>query len=193
MIIALFGATGSGKSVQGQLLAHKHGFTWLSSRELLTALKDKEVNLALRHGITVDDEKAMTVLADALREAVAERGEKVILDGFPSSVNQVYWMVENGFTKDMVCAINLRVPRGELWKRLMERKRVDDTRAAIERRQDLYDRVSTGIMRTLNMNGVPIREVDGSNEPKDVLARIEEVLGDYGVVRKKEFAKLTGI
>ena len=85
----------------------------------------------------------------------------------------------------------LRVPRGELWRRLVERKRIDDTRAAIERRQDLYDRNITGMIRTLTMNGIEVREVDGGNEPQDVLERIEDVLADWGMVPKKQYAKIS--
>ena len=85
----------------------------------------------------------------------------------------------------------LRVPRGELWRRLVERKRVDDTRAAIERRQDLYDRNITGMIRTLTMNGIEVREVDGGNQPEDVLERIEDVLADWNMIPKKQYEKLS--
>ena len=41
------------------------------------------------------------------------------------------------------------------------------------------------------MNNVEVREVDGRNEPKDVLERIEEVLADWGLIPKKQFEKNT--
>jgi adenylate kinase family enzyme len=87
-------------------------------------------------------------------------------------------------------AIVLRVPRGELWNRLVKRKRVDDTRAAVERRQDAYERAVTGMIRVLSMNGVKVREVDGGNTPDDVQERIDEVLGEWGLIARKQFKKI---
>ena len=70
------------------------------------------------------------------------------------------------------------------------RKRVDDTRAAIERRQDLYERNITGMIKTLTRNGVLVREVDGGNGPNDVLARIEDVLADWGMIPEKQYERV---
>lgn len=185
-MIAIFGAPGAGKSMQGRLLSRKYGWQWISARELFIGLHDKDVTQALNCGMTVEDEKSIAVLNSALNRA----DRNAILDGFPSSVSQIYWMIENNKLRDIQGAIVLRVPRGELWKRLVERKRVDDTRAAIERRQDLYERTITGMVRVLSMNGVEVREVNGCNEPEDVLERIEEVLGDWNIIAKKQFQNI---
>jgi adenylate kinase len=188
-MIAIFGAPGAGKSLQGQILARKYGWRWVSSRDLLMGLRDRDVTLALNNGMTVDAEKTLHVLQNVLRDA--SYNDRMILDGFPSSVQQIYWMIEHGYIQHLTGAIVLRVPRGELWRRLVERKRVDDTRAAIERRQDLYERAVTGMMRTLSMNGVEIREVDGQNTPQDVTERIEEVLGEWNLIARKDFERIS--
>ena len=189
-MITLFGLTGSGKSEQGKLLAQKYGWEWISARDMLLGLHDKDIQFALDHGMFVDDE-TMDGLMRRIMARARRSSRQIILDGFPSTVRQVRWMIDRGDIKDLTGAIVLRVPRGELWRRLMLRKRVDDTRAAIERRQDLYDRAMTGMMRVLSMNNVEVREVDGRNEPKDVLERIEEVLADWGLIPKKQFEKNT--
>ena len=185
-MIAIFGAPGAGKSMQGQLLSRKYGWGWYSSRDLLLGMNDRETTRALNYGMTVDDEKSIEAMQRVFRD-IHRSGRQAVLDGFPSSVRQVYWMVESGEIRNLTGAIILRVPRGELWKRLVERKRVDDTRAAIERRQDQYERAITGMIRVLNQNGVPTREVDGGNTPKDVLERVEEVLADWNLVAEKQF------
>lgn len=186
-MIAIFGAPGAGKSLQGQMIARKYGWQWVSSRDLLMRMNDRDVTLALNNGMTVDAEKNLQVLKRVLQGA--GRNRMLVLDGFPSSVQQIYWMVENGYIQDLTGAIVLRVPRGELWRRLVERKRVDDTRAAVERRQDAYERAVTGMIRTLSMHGVKVRDVDGQNTPSDVQERIEEVLGEWGLIAKKNFEK----
>lgn len=187
-MITLFGATGSGKSEQGKLLARKYHWTWISAREQLMGLHDKDIQFKLDHGMFVDDD-TMNGLMQRIISRTKSSNKNVVLDGFPSTVRQVNWLIDHGELKRLTGAIVLRVPRGELWRRLMLRKRVDDTRAAIERRQDDYERQMTGMMRVLGMNGVEVREVNGCNEPEAVLARIEEVLADWELVPKKQFQK----
>ena len=189
-MITLFGAPGAGKTVQGQLLAQKYHWSWVSYRDLLASLQDRDISFALEHGMFIDDDKATKVMDAALSRLGSSR-KRIILDGYPADYRQLKWLIDNKRIKDLEGAIVLRVPRGELWRRLVERKRIDDTRAAIERRQDLYDRNITGMIRTLTMNGIEVREVDGGNEPQDVLERIEDVLADWGMVPKKQYAKIS--
>ena len=189
-MITLFGAPGSGKSVQGELIARKHGWSWYSSRDMLMSMHNKDIMYALDHGMFVDDKTMNSLMSDVMRRAHARGTNRVVLDGFPSSYRQVRWMIDNKEIQYLTGAIVLRVPHGELWKRLMERKRVDDTRAAIERRNELYDRTVTGMMRALSMENVQIREVNGMGTPEDVLARIDEVLGEWGLVPKKEYERV---
>lgn len=204
-MITIFGAPGAGKTLQGQLLAKKYGWQWVSYRDLLLGLRDKDITFALEHGMFIDDDKAVKVVGamiERLENGLARnrnvvisgasgvRPGEIILDGFPADYRQLKWLIENGQIKSLHGAIVLRVPRGELWRRLVERKRVDDTRAAIERRQDAYDRNITGMIRALTMYGVPVREVNGENTPRDVLERIEGVLADWGLVPKKQYKKI---
>ena len=158
-MIALFGAPGAGKTLQGQLLARKYSWKWISYRDLLLRLNDKDIVYALEHGLFIDDAKATQAVGAMLTKIKHDnemrsvfkkknsRPREIILDGFPADYRQLKWMIENKMIKDLSGAIVLRVPRGELWRRLVARKRVDDTRAAIERRQDAYERNSTGMIR----------------------------------------------
>ena len=198
-MITLFGASGAGKTIQGQLLARKYGWDWVSYRDLLLNLRDRDISFALEHGMFIDDKKATRVIQETLNRLQARSSvrfssdtyrRQIVLDGFPTDYRQVKWLIDNKEIKNLEGAIVLRVPRGELWRRLVERKRVDDTRAAIERRQDMYDRNITGMIRALTTNGVKVREVDGGNSPEDVLARIEDVLADWEMIPKKQYAKI---
>ncbi len=198
-MITLFGAPGAGKTIQGQLLARKYGWDWVSYRDLLLNLRDRDISFALEHGMFIDDKKATRVIQETLNRLQARSSvrfssdtyrRQIVLDGFPTDYRQVKWLIDNKEIKNLEGAIVLRVPRGELWRRLVERKRVDDTRAAIERRQDMYDRNITGMIRALTTNGVKVREVDGGNSPEDVLARIEDVLADWEMIPKKQYAKI---
>ena len=201
-MITLFGAPGAGKTEQGKLLALKHGWEWVSYRDLLMELHDKDISYALEHGLFIDDDKATELMRDTLNrlkrstprfasDLIDGRTREIILDGFPADYRQVKWLIDNGEIKNLKGAIVLRVPRGELWRRLVTRKRVDDTRAAIERRQDAYERNITGMIKTLTKNGVLVREVNGCNSPHDVLERIDDVLADWGMVPKKQYERIS--
>ena len=190
-MITLFGAPGSGKSVQGQMLARKLGWAWYSSRDMLSSMHNKDIMYKLDHGMFVDDDTMNSLMRDVMRRAHARGTNRVVLDGFPSSYRQVRWMIDNKEIQYLTGAIVLRVPHGELWKRLMERKRVDDTRAAIERRQDLYDRSVTGMIRALSMENVQIREVNGMGTEEDVFERIKEVLGEWELIPRKQYEKVS--
>ncbi len=202
-MITLFGAPGAGKTEQGKLLAQKYHWEWVSYRDLLLSLRDKDIIYALEHGMFIDDDKATSLMQqtlDSLKSATRPKflsdikagvKREIVLDGFPADYRQVKWLIETGQIADLKGAIVLRVPRGELWRRLVKRKRVDDTRAAIERRQDMYDQNITGMIKTLTKNGVLVREVDGSNSPQDVLVRVEEVLGDWEMIPKKQYEKIS--
>ncbi len=201
-MITLFGAPGAGKTEQGKLLALKHGWEWVSYRDLLMKLHDKDISYALEHGLFIDDDKATELMRDTLNrlkrstprfasDFIDGRTREIVLDGFPADYRQVKWLIDNGEIKNLKGAIVLRVPRGELWRRLVARKRVDDTRAAIERRQDAYERNITGMIKTLTKNGVLVREVNGCNSPQDVLERIDDVLADWGMVPKKQYERIS--
>lgn len=194
-MIILFGAPGSGKTVQGEMLARKYRWKWASSRDLLMSLNDKDVTMALNHGMPVDDDKNIIVLRRSMLEIeryARDVGWKAaVLDGFPNSVGQIYWMIENGYLEKVDGVIVLQVPRGELWRRILARGRVDDTRAAYERRQDMYERTVAGMLHVFKENNIPISNVDGQNAPEDVFLRIEEKLGEWGLVPKKNFEKIS--
>lgn len=200
-MITLFGAPGAGKTLQGQLMARKYGWEWVSYRDLLLSLHDKDISYALDHGLFIDDDKATKLMAAVFRQlhdtfpetTEPYQAKQIILDGFPADYRQLKWMVDTKEIKHLNGALILRVPRGELWRRLVERKRIDDTRAAIERRQDAYDRNITGMIKTLNQHGIRTYEVNGNNAPGDVLSRIDEILAAWQLVPQKQFESIRAV
>ena len=180
-MIILFGAAGSGKSIQGQRLAEKHNFRWLSVGQLLRNQNDPELEKIMLKGELVPDEFVVKMMHAAGEEALAA-GQNVILDGYPRDDWQANWIVENGDAKKIDGAIILRVSHEELWNRLQDRAREDDTKESIEKRWSLFEHTIDSMTKTLAEAGVKIQEVDGEGTIEEITERIEKVLSDWGII-----------
>ena len=63
-MIVFFGPAGAGKSVQGQMLAARNGWRWLSAGQLLRDTRDPELFAQMRTGGLVDPEKVNKTIAE---------------------------------------------------------------------------------------------------------------------------------
>ena len=61
-MIILFGAAGSGKSLQGQKLAEKYDWRWMSVGQLLRDCKDPELEKTMLKGELVSDEFVVNIM-----------------------------------------------------------------------------------------------------------------------------------
>ena len=174
-MIILFGAAGSGKSVQGQRLAEKYNFRWLSVGQLLRNQNDPELEKIMLKGELVPDEFVVKMMHAAGEEAI-EAGQNAILDGYPRDDWQANWIVESGDVKNIEGAIVLKVSHDELWNRLQDRGREDDTKESIEKRWNLFEQTIYSMSEKLSSAGVKIQNVNGEGTIEEVTERIEKVL-----------------
>lgn len=175
-MIVFFGPAGAGKSVQGQILAARHGWRWLSSGQLLRDSRDPEIAELMRTGALVGSEQTNEVIADALERA--KNIDKVILDGYPRKIEQAKWLVETQprHERSINLAIVLEVPRAELEKRLKVRGRVDDTAEVIEERLNIYRQEIYPILTYLTEQKIKIAHIEGTGTVGQVHDRIESEL-----------------
>src|SRR5690606_13863646 len=129
---------GAGKSVQGQMLAARNNWRWLSAGQLLRDTHDLELLKHMQTGSLVDPNKVNQIMGDALKRA--ENINRVVLDGFPRSMEQAEWLIKTHpeYKRDIDLVVVLEVPRAELMKRLEVRGRADDTPGAIDERLRIY-------------------------------------------------------
>ena len=137
-MIVFFGPAGAGKSVQGQMLAARHGWRWLSAGQLLRDTHDIELIKEMQTGSLVDPKKVNKLMGDALKRAT--NIDRVILDGFPRQLEQAQWLIDSQpeHQRSIALVVVLEVPRSVLLKRLEVRGRVDDTPEAIDERLRIY-------------------------------------------------------
>lgn len=171
-MIIFFGPAGAGKSVQGQFLAARQGWRWLSAGQLLRDTKDESILNVQKQGDLVDTSKVNSVISDALNRVTDVN--QVVLDGFPRVLDQAKWLIEkqadHGHQIGLIVVID--VDQAELIKRLSLRGRIDDTAEAIVDRLEIYDQEISPILEYFANQGVDIVRVDGSGTPGQVHDRI---------------------
>lgn len=183
-MIIFFGPAGAGKSVQGQILAARHGWRWLSAGQLLRDTRDAEINQYLQEGRLVPVEVMSRVIDRALKDAAGI--ENIILDGFPRDLEQAVWLFEDdhlsGHKVDLV--VVLEVPRQEILERLRLRGRADDTPEAVDVRLGIYRKEIYPILDFLNERQVPIVHVNGVGKVGQIHDVIEQELVDRQIVEE---------
>ena len=177
----LFGPAGSGKSLQGQILAEKYGWRWLSVGQLLRDQKNPNLDKIMKEGRLVDDNFVVNMMHDAIK-ASEYAEQNAILDGYPRDVWQAKWLVEHGDLENIEGAIILNVTKEELWKRLEARGRVDDKKDAIEKRWSIFEQTIAEMSRILEDEGLKIEKIDGVGAIEQITERIETVLRKWSTI-----------
>ena len=175
-MIVFFGPAGAGKSVQGQMLAARHGWRWLSAGQLLRDTHDIELIKEMQTGSLVDPKKVNKLMGDALKRAT--NIDRVILDGFPRQLEQAQLLIDSQpeHQRSIALVVVLEVPRSELLKRLEVRGRVDDTPEAIDERLRIYRTEMYPILSYFTESGINIVHIDGTGSVGQVHDRIMEEL-----------------
>lgn len=179
-MILLFGPTGAGKSMQGQMLAVREGWKWLSTGEMLRQSLDTEVIATLQSGDLVGDELTYQVFEEAVQDAREKQYSNIIIDGFPRTKEQAAWlddcMAKMGEKIDVV--IVLEVPEMEIMARLEKRHRMEDTPETIAKRMAIYRQKMYPVLGIFAEADVKIIHLDGTGTVGEVHDRIyEEVTG----------------
>ncbi len=146
--IVIFGAPGSGKGTQSDLLVKKYGFKHISTGDVLRAEIKNETALGataksyIDKGQLIPDSLMIDILAsvyDALCPA-----EGVIFDGFPRTIPQAEALKEMLAKRgtEVSAMLILEVPEEILMERLINRGktsgRADDNEETIRKRLEVY-------------------------------------------------------
>jgi adenylate kinase len=145
MRLLLIGAPGAGKGTQADLLAKRFGLAHISSGDLLRQHVKEQTSLGqtVKSYIDKGDLVPDSVVLDMLRKPVVAAVENggYVLDGFPRTVEQAEaaFPVAHALGVEVQAAIHLDVPREELVRRLLARRRgSEDTEEVIDHRLEVY-------------------------------------------------------
>lgn len=171
-MIVFFGPAGAGKSIQGQILAARQNWRWLSAGQILRDTHDAEIVQTMHEGKLVPHEMITRIMG----EAISRAGDidQVILDGFPREMPQAEWLVNSktDHGRDIGLVVVLEVPREELLKRLQIRGRADDTPEAIDQRLAIYRQEMYPILGLFSDQHIPVVHIDGVGNVGEIHDRI---------------------
>lgn len=161
--IVIFGAPGSGKGTQSDLLVQKYGFKHISTGDVLrTEIKNgtelgNTAKSFIDKGQLIPDSLMIDILAATYDSLCPCEG--VIFDGFPRTIPQAealkQMLAERG--SEVSGMLELDVPEEMLMERLINRGktsgRADDNAETIKKRLDVYNSQTTPLIEWYEKEG----------------------------------------
>lgn len=177
-MIILMGVAGSGKSMQGKLLADEHGYAWISTGEILRVLITGKRRQQMLEGKLLSDQEVTDVMDKVLE--LVNTDEEFVLDGFPRTLNQVEWLLQQAEKGrfHVSAVIHLAASEEVVRSRLMARGRQDDTEQAIAERFKEYKTVTLPILDHFCGERIPVYDIDASQTPREVHDQIVRYLDE---------------
>jgi adenylate kinase len=175
-MIIFTGVAGSGKSVQGRMMADDLGLPWLSTGEFLRMLVSGERRRDMLAGKLLTDREIIKLVQKIF--ALIDVHKEFVLDGFPRTVSQADWLLnqhKHG-QLDVTAMIHLVIDEQTALDRLLQRGRQDDTKEAILERMREYEEVTTPILDHFKKAGVPIFDVSGQGDVHDIHKQIKSAV-----------------
>lgn len=175
-MIVLLGVAGSGKSVQGKLIAKTLKCDYFSTGEFLRQHVDPVIKEKMLTGTLIQDEEVISATEDALLSN--GHNKEFVLDGFLRTLRQAEWLVkevaEGKFQTPSV--INLRAQPETIVKRLLNRKRPDDQIDIIKKRLNEYNIAILPIINILESAGIEVHDINANNSVEEVNLDIMKIL-----------------
>jgi adenylate kinase len=180
--IVIFGAPGSGKGTQSELLETKYGLDYISTGAVLRAAISEGSELGnmakgyIDQGQLVPDGLIIRMISEFLDEHPRSKG--IIFDGFPRTIPQAKALKEllDERGTDISVLIDLQVDDDELIQRMLSRGKIsgrsDDNLETIQSRLDVYH-TQTAPLATYYISEGKRVAVKGSGTVEDVFQRID--------------------
>lgn len=183
--IVIFGAPGSGKGTQSDLLIKKYGFEHISTGDVLRNEIKNGTELGntakgyINNGQLIPDYLMVDILA-SVYDSYGPNHSGVIFDGFPRTIAQAEalktMLSERGHK--VAAMIELDVPEDELMKRLIKRGkemgRSDDNEETIKKRLDVYHNQTAPLIDWYKNEGIH-NHING-------LGELDRIFGDVCAV-----------
>ncbi len=160
------------------MLADHMGLPWLSTGEFLRMLISGERRKDMLAGKLLGDNEIIALVQRIFN--VVDTKHEFILDGFPRSVAQADWLlnqVKHGQLK-ISAVVHLTATEEAVRARLLKRGRQDDTDIAIKERFTEYAETILPILEHFKQAGISVYDIDAEQSVKDVQASIRRAINE---------------
>lgn len=184
--IVIFGAPGSGKGTQSDLIIRKFGLGHISTGDVLRNEIKNETELGktarqyIDKGQLIPDELMVDILA-SVYDKYGKEHKGIIFDGFPRTIPQAEALktMLNERGHKVAAMIELDVPEDELMKRLIKRGqesgRSDDNEETIRKRLTVYHNQTTPLIEWYSKEGIHYH-VNGLGELDRIFTDISNII-----------------
>lgn len=181
MQLVILGPPGAGKGTQAKQIHGKYGIPHISTGDILRAEVARgselgnQVKGVMERGELVSDDIVLRLVEDRLADPDCDGG--FILDGFPRTIPQARGLddILRKQKKGPVRVLNLAVPDDVLTRRMLARKRADDTEDTIMNRIRIYHEDTAPLIDFYRQRGALVT-IDGTGSIEEVFANIQAVL-----------------
>ncbi len=183
--VVIFGAPGSGKGTQSELIVENFGLTHISTGEVLRGEIERQTDLGkiadeyISKGQLIPDDVIIKVLGNLIDRNPNSKG--FIFDGFPRTIAQGEALdkILKERSMQVTVVLNLDVAEEELVQRLLKRGeecgRCDDNLETIQARLRVYHAQTEPLKEFYKKRGQHIN-IKGIGSVEDIYAKIHEVL-----------------
>lgn len=184
--IVIFGAPGSGKGTQSDLMIKKYGLGHISTGDVLRNEIKNETELGktakkyIDNGQLIPDDLMVSILA-SVYDSFGKDHKGVIFDGFPRTTPQAEALKKmlNERGHKIAAMIELDVPEDELMTRLIKRGkesgRSDDNEETIKKRLDVYHNQTAPLIEWYSKENIH-HHINGLGELDRIFADICDVI-----------------
>ena len=177
MFVVFIGPPGAGKGTQAQRLVELLRIPHVSTGDMLRQAISQGTELGkqaqgyMQAGKLVPDALVLQIINECLDDPRLEKG--CLFDGFPRNVEQAksldQLLAQRGTPLNLV--LELHVESEELVRRMLARKRPDDTPETISERLVVYTNQTAPVLQYYADRQL-LRKIDGCGTPDDVFGRI---------------------
>ena len=177
MFVVFIGPPGAGKGTQAQRLIEMLNIPHVSTGDMLRQAISQGTELGTRAsaymqaGELVPDELVLQIIGQCLDDPKMAQG--CLFDGFPRNVDQAkaldQLLGERQTPLDLV--LELQVDSDELVRRMLARKRPDDTPETIAQRLEVYKNQTSPVLKYYADRGL-LASIEGAGTPDEVFERI---------------------
>ena len=183
--IVIFGAPGSGKGTQSDLIKEKYNLIHISTGDILRQEIKNETELGviakeyIDKGQLIPDELICDMLDKVLGNVKDAKG--IIFDGFPRTIPQAEALgrILNKREMDISALLDLQVEEDELINRLLERGkksgRSDDNEETIKSRLKVYHSQTAPLAEYYKSKG-KYAAIEGIGGIDEIFNRIDDVI-----------------